>query len=159
MMITRADRASPEVLAAIRKRIARYADLPICTTRHEARELMGTDGRTASLDELRGRPVAAFCGIGNPAAFRRTLEDLGADVRDFRSFPDHHGYTREDVEELRRWADGQPADAIVATTQKDFVKLRIGELAGRPLWAVRIGLSFIEGQDAFDEMLLKPFAA
>jgi tetraacyldisaccharide 4'-kinase len=102
---------------------------------------------------LRGQPVAGFCGIGNPTAFRRTLEGLGATVVAFRSFPDHHPYSRADVDDLRGWANGLPAGTAVATTQKDWVKLRLGDLAGRPLWAVRIGLAFRDGQEAFDAAL------
>jgi tetraacyldisaccharide 4'-kinase len=131
----------------------REKELPISLTRHVPIELLGTDNRKAGLDELRGKPVAGFCGIGNPEAFRRTLEDLGSVVTAFRSYRDHHNYTRADVDELRAWAEKQPADAFIATTQKDFVKLRIAELAGRPLWAVRIGLAFVEGQASFEELL------
>jgi tetraacyldisaccharide 4'-kinase len=153
VILTRADRVTPEARAEIEKRVRRVKDLPVSVTRHAPVGLL-SQNRTAEVTELRGKPVAGFCGIGNPAAFRRTLDDLGAEVRDFRTFTDHHNYTREDVDELRRWADTLPADAAVATTQKDFVKLRIAELAGRPLWAVRIGLEFVEGQDAFDALLL-----
>jgi tetraacyldisaccharide 4'-kinase len=153
VMLTRSDRAEPNELEAIKRRVRQVKELPICATVHTPVELL-SEGKSAGVEELRGKPVAAFCGIGNPAAFRRTLIDLGAEVRDFRAFPDHHGYKREDVEELRRWADRQPADTVMATTQKDFVKLRIAELANRPLWAVRIGLKFVEGQDAFDNLLL-----
>jgi tetraacyldisaccharide 4'-kinase len=153
-MITRMDQVSSGAIEGIRARIRRAADVPISLTRHNPRELVGIDGRSASLATLRGRPVAAFCGIGNPAAFGKTLDDLGADVRDFRAFADHHRYTKEDIDELRGWADSQPGDALVATTQKDFVKLRLADLAGRPLWAVRIGLSFVEGREDFDKLLL-----
>ena len=45
-------------------------------------ELRNVAGQTQPLDSLAGERVAAFCGIGNPAAFRRTLEELG--VRDRR---------------------------------------------------------------------------
>ena len=154
-MITRADRVSADECRAIQARIKRFVDVPISVTIHEPRELIGVDGRTAGLEELRGKPVAAFCGIGNPAAFRQTLNDLGVDVRDFRVYPDHHAYTREDVEELQRWVSSQPTDAVVATTQKDFVKLRVADLGGRAVWAVRVGLSFVEGKDAFDATLLR----
>jgi tetraacyldisaccharide 4'-kinase len=152
VMITRADRVMPDELEAIKRRVCRVKELPISATVHAPVELL-SEGKSAPVDELRGKPVAAFCGIGNPEAFRRTLEDLGAEVRDFRTYPDHHGYTREDVEELCRWADQQPVDAVMATTQKDFVKLRLAEMAGRPLWAVRIGLRFIEGQEVLDKLL------
>jgi tetraacyldisaccharide 4'-kinase len=153
VMITRTDRVSNHEIEVIRRRVLREKELPISLTRHVPIELMGTDNRKAGLDELRGKPVAGFCGIGNPEAFRRTLEDLGSVVTAFRSYRDHHNYARADVDELRAWAEKQPADAFIATTQKDFVKLRIAELAGRPLWAVRIGLAFVEGQASFEELL------
>lgn len=152
-MITRADRASVAEIEAIRDRVRRVKDLPIALTRHAPIELLGTNGRTANLETLRGKPVAAFCGIGNPEAFRRTLEDLGANVTEFRTFVDHHAYTRANVDDLRAWAEKQPSNTIIATTQKDFVKLRVDELAGRPLWAIRIGVEFLEGQDSFDGLL------
>jgi tetraacyldisaccharide 4'-kinase len=153
VMITRADRVSKDEVETIRRRVLSVKEMPISLARHAPIELMGNDGRTASLDELRGKPVAAFCGIGNPEAFSNTLRDLGSIVTDFRIYADHHNYTRADVDDLRAWAEKQPSDAIIATTQKDFVKLRIADLADRPLWAVRIGLSFMDGQQKFDEML------
>ncbi len=116
-------------------------------------ELRGSDGATAPLDLLRERPIAAFCGIGNPEAFRRTLLDLGAEVTDFRVYPDHHAYTRADVEDLRRWGGGLPAGAAVVTTQKDLVKLRLCQLGDRPLWCLRIRLHVESGQDVLENRL------
>jgi tetraacyldisaccharide 4'-kinase len=110
------------------------------------------------LEAFAGSTVGAFCGIGNPTAFRRTLESLGATVADFRVYPDHHAYTRSDVEELTRWAETLPANALIATTQKDWVKLRVNELAGRKLRAVRIGLTFLDGEAAFASVLEKVLA-
>ncbi len=154
VMISRGDRANLAEIDAIRQRIRRFTTAPIVVTRHEPIELMGVDGGAKPTCELRGKPVGAFAGIGNPAAYRKTLEELGAVLIEFRAFADHHRYTKEDVSDLRRWASTLPADALIATTQKDFVKLRIAELADRPLWAVRIGLTFLEGKDAFDSRLL-----
>ena len=42
---------------------------------------------------------------------------------------------------------------MVATTQKDWVKLRLPDLAGRPLRAVRVGLVFRDGRETFDDAL------
>jgi tetraacyldisaccharide 4'-kinase len=155
VMITRSDRPRTDELAAIRARLARFTAAPIVMSRHEPIGLIGANGRTESIEALRGQAVAAFAGIGNPEAFRKTMEEIGATLTDFRVFPDHHPYTREDVDDLRRWAVAQPAGAIIATTQKDFVKLRMANLSGRPLWAVRIGLRFTQGQEAFDAQLLR----
>jgi tetraacyldisaccharide 4'-kinase len=110
-------------------------------------------GSTESIESLTGQKIAAFCGIGNPGAFRRTLSDLGADVVAFREFSDHHPYARADVTELNRWASESSATTVV-TTQKDWVKLRMAELGSRPLWALRIGIEFLDGQEAFDSAVL-----
>ena len=79
------------------------AGVPVIETTHRPVELINSDGATASLETLRGRAIAAFCGVGNPESFRRTLIDCGADVIAFRPYPDHHAYTRADVDDLRAW--------------------------------------------------------
>ena len=146
VLITRCDQVDRGSVDEIRHWLRdRFPTLLGATTEHRPVEM--------TVGELAGRPVAGFCGIGNPAAFRRTLESLGADVIEFRSFADHHPYSREDVDGLRTWANGLPAETMIATTQKDWVKLRINDLAGRPLRAVRIGLAFQDGQAAFEELL------
>ena len=147
VIVTRADACDCDPAAA-----ARVADLerrwgkPVARAVHAPQYLMGADGAAEPLDAVRGRPVGAFCGLGNPCAFRRTLADLGADVVSFRVFPDHHPYTKSDVADLRRWGADLPAGGLALTTQKDFVKLRLADLGTTPLWALRVGLAFTRGE-------------
>jgi tetraacyldisaccharide 4'-kinase len=103
------------------------------------------DGPGRPLDALRGPRVAAFAAIGNPAAFRRTLESLGAVLVDFQSLPDHHAYAPTDLERLGRRAADAGADLVV-TTLKDLVKIRRPELSGRPLTALEIALEVVAGR-------------
>ncbi len=153
VVLTRCDQVGTDNLAALHQRIAQLAPgIAVAETEHRAEELINEDA-TEELALLRDGPVAAFCGLGNPEAFRRTLRDLGAELTDFQVFPDHHAYTRADVERLQGWARAQPTDAVIVTTQKDLVKLRLRELAGRPLWAVRIRLAFRAGQTDLDALL------
>jgi tetraacyldisaccharide 4'-kinase len=150
IVLTRCDQVTQADVGAIRAWLSRrFPGKPVATTEHRPVELIGGE-EPEPIDALRGRAVGAFCGIGNPVAFRQTLETLGARVVNFRTFPDHHAYTREDVDDLTRWANELPADTLIATTQKDWVKLRLPALAARPLRAVRIGLVFREGQEALD---------
>jgi tetraacyldisaccharide 4'-kinase len=154
VVLTRCDQVERPDLDRVRQRIARLAPaLPIVETTHHPEELLDSEGERTATDQLHGRPIAAFCGIGNPEAFRRTLHDLRADLCDFRTFPDHHPYRRNDVEELRRWAGGLPRDAWIVTTQKDLVKLRIRDLGHRYLTALCVRLRVEDGQDVLHRHL------
>jgi tetraacyldisaccharide 4'-kinase len=152
-VLTRTDQARPESLEAQRRWLQeRFPTLPVAMSEHAPVALIGND-ECRELSELLGKPVAAFCGIGNPEAFRNTLTNFGANLISFRVFPDHHRFTRADVDDLRTWAASMPADAVVATTQKDLVKLRLTDLSDRPLWALRVGMRFTEGEGMVQEKL------
>lgn len=154
IVLTRCDQVEPTEQERLQETVQRLAKgVPLVATTHRPVTLVNGE-QTESLELLKERPVAAFCGLGNPAAFRRTLTDLEARLVAYRTFPDHHAYTRADVEELGRWAAALPMECVVITTQKDLVKLRLTQLGGRPLWAVRICLHVTFGQDALDQRLL-----
>jgi len=96
-------------------------------------------GACEPLATQHGRRLAAFCGIGNPAAFRRTLEDSGLHPVAFRSFADHHAYGEADLESLAAWSRQHGAERLV-TTLKDLVKLRVNDLDGVPLVALEVAV-------------------
>lgn len=153
-LLTRCDQVSEEARGRLREEIARRAPgLPLAETVHRPTEWINSERKTAVLDGFAGKPMAAFCGIGNPDAFRQTLRLLGIEARAFRSYPDHYAYGRQDVDDLRRWSAEQPEDCVIVTTQKDLVKLRITQLAGRALWALRIGLDVVSGRELLEERL------
>jgi tetraacyldisaccharide 4'-kinase len=154
VVLTRCDQVHEQQRGRLREEVSRLAPgVLVVETRHQPRELVNGEQATESLGRLKGRPVAVFCGIGNPEAFRHTLAGLGAEVSAFRVFPDHHPYSRADVDDLRAWADRQAKECVVVTTQKDLVKLCLARLGGRPLWAVRICLHVEVGQEELDRRL------
>jgi len=151
--ITRVDQADAGELAAIRRAVeAANPGAAIAEAAFPATRLVGAAGRTATLESLAGRSVAAFCGIGNPGAFRSSLGRLSFQADHFRVFPDHHNYSRFDVEALDRWTRQLAVDAVVCT-QKDLVKIALETLGDRPLWAVEIGTSIAAGRNALDAQL------
>jgi tetraacyldisaccharide 4'-kinase len=154
VLLSRCNQVPGDDLMTLRQQVQRLApQAPIVESTHAPRRLVNAQGAESPLDELRGRPVAAFCGIGNPEAFADTLRRLGADLVHWRTFPDHHAYQRDDVAWLRNWATPLPHDSCIVTTQKDLVKLRLTELAGRPLWALQIALQPTAGREALEAML------
>jgi tetraacyldisaccharide 4'-kinase len=130
------DERRREVLGEVRRKAGA---VPFLEARHAPRDLVDGEGASSPLDGLSGARVAAFCGLGNPEGFRRTIAGLCGEVVDFRRFPDHHPYSAGDVDDLARWADGLGVN-LVLTTQKDLVKLRTSTLGRAPLRALRIGL-------------------
>lgn len=155
VLLTRCDQVDERMRMRIQESIASHApNAPVALTTHQPIELRNSEQQTAPLETLKTRPVAAFCGIGNPQAFRQTLIDLGGAICDFRIFPDHHAYTRADMEGLWGWAERQASDCIVLTTEKDLVKLRLAKLAGRALWALRICLHIEAGQEMLQSKIL-----
>lgn len=153
VVLSRADLVSSDERFAIRSRAEQFAGpLSWAEARHAPRDLRDDEGESTPLDLVRSGPIVAFCGLGNPEGFRRTLIDLGAELIDFRTFPDHHPYTRSDVESLIEWARGHRA-TLALTTQKDLVKLRLANLGPVPLRAVRIGLEVLDGGDLLDSSL------
>lgn len=71
------------------------------------------------------RKVAAFCGLGNPAAFFQTLRELGVEICYRWRFADHHPYRPAELQRLARRASDAGAEAIV-TTEKDMLNLPAG---------------------------------
>lgn len=153
VMITRADLVGTSDLAAVRRRAERAAGpLSWVLARHAPRSLVGEGVEAEPVEGLRGKSVAAFCGIGNPAGFRKTVEPLVGRLAAFQTFPDHHNYSAADVAGLIAWAKASGAD-LALTTQKDFVKLRVATLGAVPLRALGIGLEVLDGAEHLDRAL------
>ena len=77
VVLSRADLVTAADRAAIRAEAERRAGpLRWVEARHAPLDLIDSEGNASPLDELAGQSVAAFCGIGNPEGFRRTLLPL-----------------------------------------------------------------------------------
>jgi tetraacyldisaccharide 4'-kinase len=119
---------------------------------HAPRELRSASGKRAEIASLANRKVAAFCGIGNPAGFRRTLSQCDFSVAAFREFADHHSYEQSDLDSLGAWASSLAVEALVCT-QKDLVKIGVDRVRELPLWAIAIGLDISLGQAELEPRL------
>jgi tetraacyldisaccharide 4'-kinase len=91
-----------------------------------------------------GGPVAGFCGIARPEQFFAGLESRGLNIVCRREFPDHHRYTKRDVERLLEAARNANASALI-TTEKDQV--RLGKLTDAfsgslPLYTAELTVEF-----------------
>jgi tetraacyldisaccharide 4'-kinase len=146
VVLSRANLVDDATRTAIRERADQLApDAIWAEAIHAPRELLSHSGQTQSLESLDGARIAAFCGIGNPAGFRRTLENAGAEIVAWREFADHTPYNAGQLASLETWARESNADALVCT-HKDLVKIPNDELGGKPLLALIIGIQFTVGE-------------
>jgi tetraacyldisaccharide 4'-kinase len=153
VLITRADQCTARLKQEIIEQIQDICPEKACVeVAFPAESLVNAEGNSSPLSTLSGKSIAGFCGIGNPDSFHKSLSDAGFDVSSFRSFPDHHHYSLEDLEEIGQWAKLSGAEAILAT-QKDLVKIKRTELNGLPLWAVRIGTRILKGSEILESHL------
>lgn len=152
-VLSRADMISESEREEIRRRVLRIApEIAWAEVTHAPEAFLNASGKTCPVDALKGKRVAAFCGLGNPAGFLGTLSSCGLVPVDFREFPDHHRYSKADIEQLIAWADKLSVDAILCT-HKDLVKIDIDRLGKTPLWALTIGIHFLRGEETLADRL------
>ncbi|MCC5996517.1 MAG: tetraacyldisaccharide 4'-kinase [Oceanicaulis sp.] len=80
-------------------------------------------------------PLVAFAGIGRPQKFYDALVRWGGRLSETASFPDHHVYSRGDLNRLADLAAAHEASLI--TTEKDWVRLPGDVRAAIMPWPVR----------------------
>lgn len=144
IVLTRCE--GPPVPAVLALLSALNPGAPVFTAAHEPVRLAGAWGwPDAPLESLRGKTVAAFCGIASPGDFARTLSRLGARVARWRPYPDHHPYRAGEIERLARAAAADGASALV-TTSKDAARLPGPSALPIPLLALEIEMRFCGGE-------------
>lgn len=144
ILITRTDQVPAawlEELEAELERAAPGAARMRCV--HRAQRLLDERGQDLGLESLRGASVRLLSGIGNPQAFERSVQALGATILEHRRFPDHHAYTRAELESLT----GQQPWLV---TEKDAVKLLP---LGFPCWRLGVDLAFLSGENVARALL------
>jgi tetraacyldisaccharide 4'-kinase len=154
IVLSRADQVEASQREAIRRKIIQYnSDAAWIEMAHAPSRLCSASQRELPVDALANQPVAAFCGIGNPDGFRRSLENCGYRLHDFREFPDHHAYTRPDLEQLVAWASAMNDNTAIVCTQKDLVKIGLERLGQKPLWALAIDAMILSGHTELEREL------
>lgn len=159
-VLTRSNQVSEEELSQIESRIRQVrADLAIARSVHAPVGAWQDDGPDIALEQLRGKRVFAFCGLGNPKAFFATVQACGCILAGSQAFNDHHTYTDRDLTDLCDAARSQGAERLL-TTHKDWTKIAP---LHRPKDAVptaylAIELQFTSGRDALIALIERTLA-
>jgi tetraacyldisaccharide 4'-kinase len=121
VVLTRTEQAIE--LAAITATLQKIVgQTPVFRSRMVTTGLRRLGGETLDPVSSFQKPVAAFCGVGNPESFFNHLRREGFELAVERAFPDHHNYQQVDVDRMVAEAKAKGAAGIL-TTAKDAVKL------------------------------------
>lgn len=123
------------------------ADRPRAFSRLVPQGLVGAVGEPVP-SIAPGSELLAFSGLARNETFRATLSGAGYRVRGFLPFPDHHEYSRAELDRIAREAAGMP----VVTTEKDLVRLP-RELPF-PAFALRVAVEFLSGWEGISGLIL-----
>jgi tetraacyldisaccharide 4'-kinase len=157
LVITRSNLVARPALSRLRERLEELAPgTPVLKCGLEIEELRPLGEAPAlPLRDLPERRVLAFCGIGNPDGFRRTLLEAGCEPAVFRPFADHEAYGPEQWQALLAEARAAGCEALVCT-EKDAVKVeRLVTGGGPPVYATPAKLSFGDGRSEFVAAVLR----
>lgn len=81
-------------------------------------------GDYLELSSLAGQSALLVSGIGNPQGFDEIIKGLDIDVRDHLVYPDHHVYTKFDLEHIFYELKKNEL-AVLIVTSKDAVKFKL----------------------------------
>lgn len=140
--------------ASMEKQVSRInPEAPIfrCATR--LRGLIEVESRRIiEPGEYRGKPVCAFCAIGNTSAFWADLREWGFNPTSEIAFRDHHVYGSEDVGRVNQMARDTGAVAFL-TTEKDVMNLPPKPGFGLPVLACIIRAEISDAK-RFEQVVL-----
>lgn len=149
VVITRANQNSPEKIDEIKKRISEIKpDIIFSAAVHKPTFIKLIKDKQIPLNQLAGRKIYAFCGIGNPDAFFQTLSDMALNIVGTSVYNDHHRYTTDDIAAIYEDARYKQAEYVI-TTHKDWIKTALlsVEKFQIPFAALMVELEFVEGQE------------
>ncbi len=153
IVITRADQVNESVLEKIVEQLKKIRGTEDhVRVAYPPTRLISINGDTEKLSGLHEKNIGAFCGIGNPEGFRKTLVEAGLNISWFKAFPDHFHFSSEDMKQIDNEIKEQGISAVL-TTQKDLVKIQQSSGLSVPLFAVQIETKILAGEELLVEKL------
>jgi tetraacyldisaccharide 4'-kinase len=160
VVITRCDQIPDTELNKLETKLRTInPDMLITRSIHAPVFAQTMDSKQIGIDQLKGKKIFAFCGIGNPEAFLNTIRTLGGELVGSKIYNDHYHYTNACLDDIYGQAEHLGAD-LVLTTQKDWTKI-ISNLKSQisdskfilPFTYLEIEIKFLAGEDKLTNLI------
>tara|TARA_Y200000002_G_C22533385_1_gene600738 strand:- start:6 stop:935 length:930 start_codon:yes stop_codon:yes gene_type:complete len=76
----------------------------------------------SNLEQLKGKNLYAFAGIGNPSNFFKLLKNHNLKVQKTIEFPDHYEFSRAEIQKMNDECINNNCELI--TTEKDYLRIK-----------------------------------
>jgi tetraacyldisaccharide 4'-kinase len=116
--------------------------------------------KACTAEQMFGKPVALVSGIGNPDSFRRVIERMHIPVARAFNFPDHHRYSKVDMNDILEGVRQNNIETLI-TTEKDADKLKLCAPEGllSNIVVLKVELEIIENEEQFHRRLHSLYSA
>jgi len=110
------------------------------------------------IDTFKGKGALLFSGIGDSGSFEKIIAGLGIKICLSLKFPDHHVYSRDDLDNIGKLARDNNTGVII-TTEKDATRLVNSQLSalGFQFSVLRIEI-LIKDEQRFHNRLLSLYS-
>ena len=144
----------PDVAGIVSK-----AGIHVFRAAHQFKELISPGGNhLLEQNVLHGKKVCAFCGIAQPASFKKLLIEAGPELMTFMEFPDHFAYDRNDLEALKNNFLKFHADYWI-TTEKDAMRLEAHPEFLKTVCILRVEMEIKSSEPSFEDFILRRLKA
>ncbi len=124
-------------------------NLPLFDSIYSPSELVNsTDKQSISPSSLDMKDCLLFSGIGNPAAFEKTVHGLGCNILSHFVFSDHQEYNEHLIDDLKGNLE-RAQQCYAICTEKDWVKLEQFVDVLPTFWVLKMKVEIEEGFEDF----------
>jgi tetraacyldisaccharide 4'-kinase len=135
--------------------IIRNENIPVFESIHRPKDIVRGDYSAKwTIFDLKGKKVCAFCGIARPDSFKKTLLAAGAQILSLDIFPDHHHYSENELEKIKKTFIDSRADYLM-TTEKDAVRLSNNPEFFKMLCILRIEMEIKPSPNSFENFIME----
>ena len=135
-------------------RLAVTPEQKVYFTTLEYGSLYPLDGKSAAPSQ--DCPVLALSGIADPAPLEAQLRRSHREVS-MLSYPDHHDFSRKDIQEIENRLQSMPQGSVIVTTAKDAARLsgmKLNERLKSRIFILPVKPAFLRDAKEFDDTIL-----
>ncbi len=153
-VLTRCDQISESEVNRIEQELRLInSDIVVAESVHSPIYARTMTGEKITIEQIKGKKIFAFCGIGNPDAFLSTIKNTGANLVGSKIYNDHYDYTDGDIDDIHGQANRLGADLILST-QKDYTHYATCATQYEiPFAYLAVEIKFISGEDKLKQLI------